>query len=190
MLSAHAEITAGHPFRSRIPATPGSGVVVVQMKDTSDQGVDWAHATETSAVTASPAWLRDGDILLAARGNQNYAVLVADAPKKALAGPHWYVIRCKDNKLLPAFLAWQLNSKPVQERLRLEAAGTHTRNLRRESLAKLAIAVPPLEEQQRIVAFAEAARRERELCERLMATTERLNEGLARRLLNRNHKAS
>ena len=190
MLSAHAEISAGHPFRSRIPATPGSGVVVVQMKDTSYQGVDWAHVAETSPVTASPAWLRDGDILLAARGNQNYAVLVADAPKKALAGPHWYVIRPKDNKLLPAFLAWQLNSKPVQERLRLEAAGTHTRNLRRESLTRLEIAVPPLEEQQRIVAFAEAARRERELCEHLMATTERLNEGLARRLLNRNHKAS
>ncbi|HEX7047673.1 MAG TPA: restriction endonuclease subunit S [Gammaproteobacteria bacterium] len=187
-----AEITTGHPFRSRIAALPGSGTVAVQMKDVSSYGdILWTFATETQPVTVSPAWLEDGDILLAARGNQNRAVLVKNPPK-SLAAPHWYVIRCHDNKLLPAFLVWQMNRKPAQNWFRRESTGTATRNLRQESVANLEIAVPPLEEQRRIIAIAEAARKEREICERLMTATETLNDGLARRLLKstRNRKVS
>lgn len=183
-LSHVTNITTGHPFRSKIAAVGGTGVVAVQMKDVSPWGdINWRNATETRAATTSPSWLADGDVLLTARGTQNRAVLVKNPPK-ALAAPHWYVIRCHDNKLLPAFLAWQLNRTPAQTWFQRESAGTTTKNLRLESVAKLEIAVPSLDEQRRIIAIAEAALKERKLCERLMAATEELNNGLARRLLN------
>lgn len=182
-INDYVEIGTGHPFRSKIKAADGSGIVAVQMKDVSPAGeIDWSSVIETRPTTASPTWLADGDVLLAARGNQNRAVLVKKPPK-ALAAPHWFVIRCRDNKLLPAFLVWQLNRKPAQSWFQRESAGTTTKNLRLESVAKLQIAVPPIKEQQRIIAIADAAKREREICERLMAATEELNDGLARRLL-------
>lgn len=192
LLSDFTDISTGHPFRSKIKPIAGTGAYAVQLKDVSPWGeILWAGVTETRPTTVSPGWLADGDVLLAARGSQNRAVLVTNPPK-ALAAPHWYVIRCRDNKLLPAFLVWQLNRRPAQSWFQRESAGTTTKNLRLESVAKLEIAVPPIKEQQRIIAIADAAARERKLCERLMAATEELNNGLARRLLNepRPRKAS
>ena len=186
-LSDHTTITAGHPFRSRIPEQTGAGTVVVQMKDTTAFGdIRWESAIETRPISRSPQWLAVGDILLAARGNRNYAVLVANLPQKhrALAAPHWYVIRPNTDNLLPEFLCWQLNRKPAQDWFRRESAGSVTKNLTRESLNRLRIAIPPLQEQRRIAAMAATARRERETLEQLVANTEQFSDGLARRLLN------
>jgi hypothetical protein len=73
-----ASINAGYPFRGKIPEVAGSSVVVVQMKDASPaDGIRWSSCLETRLTgKRQPDYLSPGDILVAARGNHNYAVSV------------------------------------------------------------------------------------------------------------------
>jgi restriction endonuclease S subunit len=56
----------------------------------------------------------------------------------------------------------------VQEYLRREATGSHILNIRREVIERLEIVVPSLARQAAIVAFAEAAAREKRLLSTLI----------------------
>lgn len=118
----------------------------------------------------APDWVRDGDVLLAARGNHAMAALLCDPPECTVCSPHLYVIRLMDPaKVMPAFLAWQLNQSAVQDQLRRQLAGSRQQSLRKTSVEDLPIQVPPLLQQQRIVRIARAAQLERSHCEALMA---------------------
>jgi len=130
-LNEIARINAGHPFRGRIQEKPGTGIFAVQMKNISpNQSVDWVSCTETTlASKREPDCLTPGDVLFAARGNNNYAVLVdeAMASLRAVAAPHFFVLRAKTRQLLPGFLAWLLNRPPSQYYFQCEAEGTLTK---------------------------------------------------------------
>lgn len=180
------EITNGHPFRGRIAAAPGSGVRVIQMKDVTSNGeIRMEEVIEAEPETGKPVYLLPGQILLAARGNRNYAIQVPEAPEdqRFLAAPHWFVIRCTSDAILPEFLCWQLNRRPAQQWFETHAMGSVTKVLRRKDLAETPIAVPPLDKQQAFIGIARSMYQERRLCERLMTETETMNDGLARQLL-------
>lgn len=90
-----ANISAGHPFRGKIPESPRSGIVVVQMKDASVQGfVNWDDCIETEPTGRRDDCLQIGDILVAARGSRNYAVLIDNSltatGKQAIAAPQFF----------------------------------------------------------------------------------------------------
>ena len=103
-----ANINAGYPFRRKIPEAINSGILAIQMKNTSPEGIQWDNCCETQpAGKRQPDWLQAGDILFVARGNHNYAVLVEHPPKlPSIAAPHFFVIRCNTPGVLPKFLAW------------------------------------------------------------------------------------
>lgn len=186
-LADSTTITTGHAFRGRIPTHKGSGIRAIQMRDTTATGgILWESLVETEPATSRPEFLREGDILLAKHGARNYAVLISGAPGgcRHLAAPHWFVIRCQLDQLLPGFLAWQLNRAPAQAWLQRHATGSNTPILRRRAVEDLPIAVPPLARQKAIIGIAQTMLRERELLEELMASTESLNDGLARQLLD------
>ena len=94
-----ASINAGYPFRGKIPEVAGSGVVAVQMKDiTAQNEIHWASCIHTELTgKREPNYLHPGDILVAARGNHYYAVLIHEemfqARIQAVAAPHFFVIR-------------------------------------------------------------------------------------------------
>lgn len=73
-----ATINAGYPFRGKLPEVPGSAVVAVQMKDVSlTEGIRWSDCLETELTgKRKPDYLTTGNILVAARGSNNYAVQV------------------------------------------------------------------------------------------------------------------
>lgn len=187
-LTQIAEIRPGYPFRSKIKEVHGRAIFAVQMKDVViDGGISWDGVVETGlSGKRTPDWLVPGDILFAFRGNHNYAVLVDEyADKlKAVASPHFFVIRCKSDKLLPAFLAWTLNQAPLQTYFRRESTGTLTQGLRKPSVAEAPIAVPSLEKQHQIVQLANVVRQERQLLEELIRNNETMMHGIAADLFN------
>lgn len=187
ILNNIADITAGYPFRGKISEQLGSSIYAVQMKNVfSESGIDWLTCVETElAGKRSPAWLKKGDVLVAARGNSNYAVLVDEAVTKlkAVASPHFYVLSVKNDKVLSDYLCWFINSQPAQRYFQRESEGTFTKSIRRQVLETLPVALPSLEKQQNIVQLSATIWRERQLYEQLIRNDEVLMNAIANDLL-------
>ncbi|MEA3545997.1 MAG: restriction endonuclease subunit S [Thermodesulfobacteriota bacterium] len=181
-------MNAGHPFRGRIPEVSGTGVRAIQMKDVSvAAGLNWHTAVETKIVgKREPDYLIPGNILFAIRGNHNYSVLVDDtaAEQRAVASPHFFILHCISDSILPDFLVWQLNQGPLQRCFQRESEGTLTKSIRRSVLENATIAVPPLATQHKIVALAHCVKQERQLLEQLIRNNETMLDGIATDLLN------
>lgn len=184
-----AYIHAGHSFRGRIQEKPGTGVFAVQMKNIfPNQSIDWSGCTETElAGKRKPDWLKPGDVLFAARGNNNYAVLIDETigGLRAVAAPHFFVLRSKTRQLRPGFLAWLLNRPPCQHYFQREAEGTLTKSIRRSVLGATPVVLPPLDKQRTIINLANALNKQKQRMEQLIQNGEMLMNGIANDLLQK-----
>ncbi|WP_293688110.1 restriction endonuclease subunit S [Thiolapillus sp.] len=188
-LNEIASINAGHQFRGRIQEKPGTGMFAVQMKNISpNQTVNWISCSETEpAGKREPNWLKPGDVLFAARGNNNYAVLIDETigGLRAVAAPHFFVLRSKTRQLRPGFLAWLLNRPPSQHYFQREAEGTLTKSIRRSVLGATPVVLPPLDKQDTIINLANAINKKQQLMEQLVRNGETLMNGIANDLLQK-----
>jgi hypothetical protein len=181
-----ADIRLGYPFRGGIPEVPDGAVRVVQTRDVSRDGL---KAQDQWLITQlegrkQPDWLLDQDVLFAARGTNTYAAVVTTPPPQTVCSPHLYVIRIRSpRRILPAFLAWQLNQPPAQRYLRQSAEGSHQLSIRRAVLSEIPIRIPTLEQQRTIIRLERAALAERDALQALIKNRETELAMLAERLL-------
>lgn len=182
-----ATISAGHPYRGKIPEIDSGSMAVVQMRDASPEGgVDWSACLRSEPTSKKePDWLQTGDILVAARGSTNYAVLVDTglASLPAVAAPHFYVVRLHSEALSPEFLAWQLNQSPCQRYFELHAEGSAAKSIRRQVLEEAPIGIPSLARQAAIMKLAHSLREERSLMQQLQRNGEQMMQAIAASLL-------
>lgn len=185
-LKTGVDVRAGHPFRGSVPLVEGGNAAVIQMRDISPEGgIAWASLSRTELPTSrSPDWLRDGDVLFAARGARNYAVCLSQVPPATVCAQYFFVLRCKTAQLLPEYLAWHINRSPSQHYLRNNAEGTDQLSIRRAVLEAMPIAVPELARQRLLVGLATTAAQERRQLEHLIQNRERLLDALAQQLLS------
>lgn len=186
-LSDIATVAAGHPFRGKIEPTAGTATAVVQMRDTSSSGVDWASCMRTDVPgRREPDWLRPGDILFPARGNVSLAVLIDESigSLQAVAAPHFFLLRVSRPDVVPAYLAWWLNQEPAQRHLEQNGqSSTLVRNIARPVLEATPVVLPSLPRQEQIAGLANAMQREEDLLHRQRQTSQQIMTGLARDLL-------
>ncbi len=180
-----ATISAGHPFRGKIPEKSGSGIRAVQMKDVSvERGVFWEDVIETElSGKKQPDWLMKDDILFAARGSRNYAVLIDRVIGEVVSAPQFYILRVKELALLPEFLVWQLNQMPLQNYFDRAAEGSVTKSVRRSILESAAITIPPLDKQKQILGLYKTLLKEKRLCAELSRNADKLMNSVARELV-------
>lgn len=139
-----AKIRAGYAFRKKIEHVE-SGVRVIQMKDVSMRfGLNTAEISRTTLPGREPAmWCEDGDILLLARGNNNFAVLVrGTGNEKTVCSPHFFHIRLTDPKFKPEFLVWLINQPPLQDYLDENSQGKSIKNVSRGVLENMPLIEP------------------------------------------------
>lgn len=190
-----AHIGAGHPFRGKIPEVTGSSVIAVQMKDVElPDVINWSSCTTTELNSKrNPEFLACGDILVAARGNRNYAVLIdktlASSGRVAVAAPHFFIVRLKVERLegediLPEFIVWLLNQPPTQRYFEKNSEGTLTKSIRRSVLEEVPVMIPHLKKQRSIVSLAGVFRQEQRLIEQLTINNERIMNAIADELYN------
>lgn len=177
-----AAVSAGFPFRGAVIAAREGNALVVQMKNVdAEQGVDWASVPRTNLPgKKEPDWLREGDILFAARGSKNYAALIVSPPERAVCSPHFFVIRIRnDAATLPAFVAWLINQTPARKYFEQSATGSYILNIRRQVLESLELVIPPRAQQEIIVALHQAVHSEQKILERLIANRKSQMEAIA-----------
>jgi restriction endonuclease S subunit len=170
-LSDLATIAAGYPLRGAVDALPEGDVAVIQMGDVSAEGgIDWYNVSRvTLPRSRDESYLRKGDVIFTTRGARNFALAIDDIQGQAVCSPHFFVIRIMPQwNLLPEFLAWQINQRPVQEYFQREATGSFILNIRRDVMEATPIAFPDLAKQHSIVALADTALAESAALNRLI----------------------
>lgn len=107
--------------------------------------------------------LRNGDVLFAAKGAKNFAVVFENHNKKAVASPSFFVIRQTSLELLPEYLAWFLNSHSTLTLLKSQAIGSSIPSISKHVLENLEIPVPSIQTQKTILEIHQLRIREKAL---------------------------
>lgn len=183
-----ANISSGYPFRTRIAPANGGNVAVVQIKNLNESAsVDWANAVKTFLPGKRKAdWLRDGDILFAARGTRNLAWCLQDVPERAVSSPHFFTIRLHDSMADARFVAWYMNQAPAQKYLAVSGSGAVVNNIKRDVLERTTLIIPPPAAQREIVALDQTLRHERRNLEARIENGKAISNGIAQHLLKSN----
>ena len=174
-LSSIADAKAGYPFRGAVTDVRDGPVRVLQIRDVSSEGVaDWSGVLRTAlGGRREPEWVIKGDLVFVVRGTHYFAAVIDNIPGPTVFGPHLFHLRLKKKvRVLPRFLAWQLNQPPIQRCLHQAAEGSNQLSIRRAELESLPIGIPSMTDQQRIVDLAELAARERMLLGQLIRNRE------------------
>jgi restriction endonuclease S subunit len=98
-----------------------------------------------------PDFLRSGDILFVARGSNHYAILYGGQFDKAVAAPHFFVIRIKSPCVIPEFIVWQLNQVSAQKYFEKASEGSVAKSIKRTSLEQVPISLPDIQQQQALL---------------------------------------
>lgn len=187
LLKHIAAIELGFQLRSQAVQVPDSRELLVQMKDVSmHNGVDWSTCVSTKLPGKKmPQWLHTGDVLVVARGFNFFAVHVHAIPDgfQAAAAPAFFVLRPEGEEVLPEYLSWWLNQAPTQRYFEKAAEGSTIKSLKRSALENTPVIIPPLEQQQRIVALVHLWQEENRLLEQLRQNTQQLQTALVHQLL-------
>jgi len=112
-------------------------------------------------------YLIGGDILFSGKGSRNYAVVWTGEIDIAVASSTFYVLTLFSNKIIPEFLAWYLNSEPVQAKLKIIAKGATISNIPKRELQEVEIWIPDIKKQKIIVTIDKLRKKENILLKRI-----------------------
>jgi hypothetical protein len=163
------EITSvqmGYSFRSRLEASEGGGVAVIQMKDLLDDntvGCDGLVRINMDTMKAHHLAHR-GDLVFRSRGHvTTAAVLLEDPGKAVVAAPLLRIRVTRPDKVLPEYLNWYISQRDAQIFLTSRAKGTVQKMISKQAIEDLEVALPSLEKQKNIVELAKLSAREQTL---------------------------
>jgi len=192
LLKDIAAISPGYPFRGSIfeydedDDTEVVKALALQMRDTSeDEPIDWNGVVKTALPgRKEPDWLRKGDIVFVARGSNNYATLIEDAPDNVVITPSFFLVRLKPEiNVLPGFLAWQLNQEPVRKLLQASSQGSAQPSIRKAVLAELLIIIPDDPIQKKIIAMVNCMKAQKETLRALEQNQQKIMAAIANDIL-------
>jgi len=129
-----------------------------------------------------PYRVKAGDVLIASRGTNNYAVAIVEVPDRTIAPATYYILRPRSG-VDAIYLAWVLQQSTVQAQIAQVRTGAWIPILQRANFKGVRIPLPPLEEQRRVAALAELMARERDLLRQLEVATARYHDAVGRALL-------
>lgn len=182
-LKDFAEILSGYPFRSRIEYTPDGDVSVIQIGDL-DRLVHEKLMRVRGIVPKHHYFVRQGDVLLAARGNQHRVVWISSHLPQTVAVSNFFFIRIKKEEVLPVYLAWYLNSQPARYFFHRHKMGSNILSLQKRDLERLEVPVPRVGIQERIGHVYSLMLREKVLVATIQEQHERLFEAQMLRIVN------
>ena len=146
-----AEIALGHTFRGAIEEGINGNYRVIQAKNINsnrDLNADLISIHLDSSRTKGV--VKNNDVLLSNRGSFKSAVYYGNS-KNLIASSSLYVLKIKNNKVLPEYLSIYLNSSLGQKSLLECNRGAFIKSLPKSNLVDLTIPVPTLEKQERII---------------------------------------
>lgn len=175
-LKSLAEILTGYTFRGAIEEGESGNIFVLQGKNISSFGEIEGKMSQTflPQKLRTSAFVEKNDILLSARGIFRSAVW-KEKKESILASSSLFILRLREKKVLPEYLALYLNSFKGQQELQKITSGSSIATLSRKELQEISIPIPSLEAQQKILGFMENWKKRKTLLEKKLS----LHQGIA-----------
>lgn len=157
-----ATVQMGYSFRSRLEASKGGNVAVIQMKDLSaDNIVDCRELTKIDMKTIKEHHIaQKGDLVFRSRGLVTTAAVLIEDPGKAVVTAPLLRIRITSPQILPEYLNWYISQKDAQIFLTRRAKGTVQKMISKQAIEDLEVWLPSLKQQKKIVELASLSTRE------------------------------
>jgi restriction endonuclease S subunit len=114
--------------------------------------------------------LKTGDILFAAKGTKNFAVVFDNEIGNAVASSTFLILRINNqysDKILPEYLAWWLNNSVNQKLLKNSAIGSALPSISKAVFQELEIYIPDLNRQKLILKIVELKDKESEYLQKI-----------------------
>lgn len=161
---------SGFTFRGKVLNQPNGNVRVVQLKNLNSDytGINNDCYLIDGQKIKDKFILNDGDILFAAKGAKNYAIVYHkkdDIP--TIASSSLFVIKVNKEIANPEYIAWYINQTPVQKYFEQSQEGTYTVNINRKALEETPIKTPSLKEQKNIAKLAKLSQKEQRIFNRI-----------------------
>jgi restriction endonuclease S subunit len=169
-------IFSGYSFRNKVEHDPNGDLDVIQMKDLEMNYTRIGTGLiKIDSSTISPKYLLEkGDVLLVAKGGNNFAILFDLDLPKAIASSAFFVLRPNPKLINPGYLAWYINQKPVQQYFIDNRVGTYMPNINKNTILGIEIKVPEKITQERIVEMDALQKREYLLSNELLLKRKQL----------------
>lgn len=167
---------------------PNGEVCYIQARDISG---DYQLAEDLKPQLAADGridkhFLQKGDLLIAAKGRDHYAIEFKGNPRPAVASTIFMVVRIKDkSRLLPSFLQWYINLPIIQKSLAGGAQGSVLPVIAKADLERLEIQIPAIEKQSTILKIDELRQQEWKLVKQIeLLKSKRIEQHLLNALTN------
>lgn len=161
-----ADIQLGYQFRGKAEADPQGTHKVIQIRDF-DEALGLRTENLLSVRLKGDAeryTVKENDVLFLSRGHKNNAIAINAPLKSTVAASYFFILRIKQNKVLPDYLAWYINQAPAQEYLHSVARrGTHMPLVPLSVFSDLVVDIPDVETQRRVVEVDRLFERENDL---------------------------
>ncbi|MBO8135971.1 restriction endonuclease subunit S [Dickeya fangzhongdai] len=179
-----AGIRSGHTLRGAITPDPEGDVCLLQIKDL-EQDWQFNHKVLPTVVweqRIAPPFLEQGEIVVAARGNRNLAVVYrGQVPVVATSQFLIVSLRRKESEIAPEYVCWLLNHPTIQHWF--HRSGTNIQLITKSALLDVAIPLPPIETQLQLIELQRIWQKEGELINKLQENRHQLELGILQKLL-------
>jgi restriction endonuclease S subunit len=129
--------------------------------------------------------LIENDVILAGKGNRNFAWAYELADGPCVPSSLFYIIRAKPTEILGTYLAYFLNSEKTQFALKSMATGSGMPSIPKKELIQLEIEVPPVAEQKRIIGLVDMMDEEIQLDYQLITLKQQRKKGIINKMINK-----
>jgi len=161
-----ADIQIGYQFRKKIELDDPGTNWVIQIRDFNEN-----HTLNREGLSRvridkpiEQYLIHRGDVLFLSRGHRNWAAPIIDELQDTVAAGHFFVIKMRNEIILPEYLAWYINRSPAQEYLHnIARRGTHMPLVTLSAFKGLPVDVPDMATQHRIVELSRLMVREKKL---------------------------
>lgn len=146
--------------------SPSPNVLYLQVNDFDNEGAILSTTKPTALLEEKNRnhILNYGDLLFAAKGNKNFSTIFTKYEYDCVASSSFLVIRILNKDVvMPEYLNWYLNLPRTIEHLSINAVGTSMPSITKSMLEYVALALPSIKTQKKVIEIARLQKHEQRL---------------------------
>lgn len=184
LLKGISEIIAGYTFREGLKSHPNGETQVLLAKNINDDGsINYSELTRINlTLPRTNSFITRNNVLLSSRGIFRAGVFDKEA-KNIIAASSLFILRIKDNNVIPEYLSIYLNSEAGQNSIQKVLTGSTIKTILRRALEDLSIPVPSLAVQKIIIDISDNWQKRKELLNRKINLSKSIAEGAIKQFL-------
>lgn len=175
-----AEVHSGITLRKDKNQKSDKAYALIQLGDLDDyHRIKTGNLNRTREVIPKERHLlQPDDIIFSSKGEYNFATVIPEGLKSAVAVSTFLVLKDIDPVVQPEYLAWYINSKKGQEYLSQVRKRTSIPYVSKTNFVEIPVAIPSMETQELIVKINNLKIQEQELRQVLQEKRKKLIDAL------------